>query len=561
MLTELQIENIAVIEKAGVELYPGLNVLTGETGAGKTIIIDALDAVLGGRSSRDAVRAGAERATVTAVFELSSAVAKWMEENCIASDDDSLVLTRRITLDGKSACRVNGAPVSVSQLKEIGSLLLDIHGQNDGRKLMDESRHLTYLDGFGAYDGEIRKYREIYEQYLAVVREIKRLSMDEIERERLTESLKYQISELEAADIKDGEEKELLARCELLKNGGRLSEALDGAFALLYGGDRSAAALAGEASELLARASSFSEEVSKAENAVKEAGYLLEDASEQLRDFISKLDFSPEEYDRLETRLKEIRRLGKKYGCDEAGLLEKLSECRARFDDIEFSEDKTARLHTRQNELRKEAKAAAEKLTALRRKAAVELEKRITDELKDLSMPSVRFKAEITSAGGPDGFGPGGQDTVRFLMSANAGEEPGRISKIASGGELSRIMLAMKNVFAEKDMVPTQVFDEIDAGVSGIAAQRVGEKLGGLSRHRQVICITHLPQIAAMADNHLLIEKNQRDGRTFTSVIKLDTQGRKRELARLHGGDNITPTTLKSAEEQLEAAEKYKSGL
>jgi DNA repair protein RecN (Recombination protein N) len=271
------------------------------------------------------------------------------------------------------------------------------------------------------------------------------------------------------------------------------------------------------------------------------------------------LEFSPEEYGRIETRLKELGRVRRKYGCDDAGLLDKLEECRARLDDIEYSDDRLARLAIERDKQKKETRAFADKLTMLRREASARLQKRVTEELRDLNMPFVRFEVEFLAVGGEDGFGPSGQDEIRFLMSANAGEEPGRISKIASGGELSRIMLAMKNVFAEKDSVPTLIFDEIDAGVSGIAAQRVGEKLGSLSKHKQVICVTHLPQIAAMADAHFLIEKSEKSGRTFTSVAKLDREGQKREIARLHGGDNITPTTLLSAEEQLSAADKYKT--
>lgn len=559
MLTELHIENIAVIERAGIEFFPGLNILTGETGAGKSIIIDALDAVLGGRSSREIVRTGSDKATASAVFTGGSRVDAWLEENGADTGEDSVVLMRRIGIDGKSTCRVNGNPVSAAQLRELGNLLLDIHGQNDGRQLMDEMRHREYLDRFGSYSREIEEYERAFGRFRSTVQEIERLSIDDIEKERLTESLRYQISELEGAAVRIGEEEELISRRELLKNAGKLTEVANGAYEIIYSGDGAASVLAGEAEALLGRAAPLSDVISKAAKSVSDARYLLEDAAELLRDFKDSIDFSAEEYDRIETRLKELGRLRRKYGSDAEGLLATLEECKTRLDDIEYSDDRITKLTLERDLLKEEAKAFAQRLTIQRREAADRLQKRVTQELRDLNMPFVRFEVEFLAVTGEEGFGPSGQDEIRFLMSANAGEEPGRISKIASGGELSRIMLAMKSVFAEKDMVPTLVFDEIDAGVSGIAAQRVGEKLGSLSKHKQVICVTHLPQIAAMADAHYLIAKSERGGRTFTSITELDREGRKQEIARLHGGDNITATTLLSAEEQLSAADKYKA--
>lgn len=553
MLNELHIENIAVIEKADIELHDGLNILTGETGAGKSIIVDSLGAVLGARTSRELVRTGADKGVVSAVFTSDNA-AEWFTQNDIEPEDE-IVIQRRISSDGKNSCRVCGCPVSVAQLRELGALLLDIHGQNDGRQLMDESRHRTYLDSFGGYDGELAIHRENFKRYRDCKREIERLSMDEIEKERLADSLRYQTEELEKADIKSGEEDELSSRRELLRNSEKLTEALNAAYNALYGSDPNAQSLSDEAAAYMNRAALISPDLKETQQLIENASELLYDASERIRDFISSFDFSPEEYDRLESRLSLLRKLRRKYNTDETGLIEHLEACRRKLEELEYSDDLLLKLNKDLAKLRTECERSAAVLTSLRKSSAEELEKRITDELRALSMPSVRFKVSVTSSE-LDAYGA---DEVRFLISANAGEEPGRIVKIASGGELSRIMLAMKTVFSKNDPVETMVFDEIDTGVSGIAAQRVGEKLADISRGKQVLCITHLPQIAALADSHDLIVKTEQDGRTYTNVRELDRAGRRLELARLHGGDNISEITLASAEEQLCAADKYKS--
>ncbi|MCL2344168.1 MAG: DNA repair protein RecN [Firmicutes bacterium] len=565
MLESLHIENIAVVERADVCFTPGLNVLTGETGAGKSIVIDALDAVLGGRVSRELVRSGEARALVSAVFLLEPAeggaetAAAFCAENGM-EQEGQLILQRSVSADGKTAARVCGVPVTAAQLRELGALLLDIHGQNDGRRLLDEATHLKYLDGYGGHTAGLQAFRAAYEAYRATGAEISRLSLDEFEKERLRESLTDQIAELEKANLRAGEWEELEARRELLKNAGRLTEAIGAAYDALYGADTNAISLSDEAAALLARAAKYAQELSNAEVSIQNARYLLEDAAELLRDFRATLDFSPQEYDALETRLSELRRLTKRYGGDEAELLLRLERNKTRLDELEYADDRLAQLERVLAAQKKAALAAAEQLTSARKNAAERLKKELVAQLKDLSMPAVRFEAEITPVRGAPGFDASGGDEVRFLMSANAGEAPERISKIASGGELSRIMLAMKHVFAERDSVPTLVFDEIDAGVSGIAAQRVGEKLADLSRVKQVLCVTHLPQIAAMADTHFLVEKTIRAGRTYTLVTELDRQGRVEELARLHGGDNVTEITRQSAAEQLDAAGKWKRG-
>ena len=556
MLNELHIENIAVIERADIRFERGLNVLTGETGAGKSIVIDAIGAVLGERVSRERVRRGAEKALVTAVFDVAG-TEDWLRENDIEPEEE-LILQRRILSDGKSSCRVCGTPVTAAQLKDLAALLVDIHGQNDGRQLMDERRHMAYLDNFGGVGTELAAYRTEYERYRSLRRELEQLTMDEVEKERLSESLRYQIAELERAELKAGEKESLVSRRDLLRNAEKLTEALDEALRLLYADEENAVSMAQNAEYYAGRAAALVPELEGAVSAIHEAAFSLSDAAETLRDFRDGLDFSPEEYDRLEERISLLNKLERKYNRDEDALIAYLDECRERLEQIEYADERSEKLRRELETQKKQCRMAAQILREKRKAAAEALQGRIVRELRELNMPSVRFAVEFLPLEGEPGFDASGADQIRFLMSANAGEELGRISRIASGGELSRIMLAMKNVFAEHDPVATLIFDEIDTGVSGIAAQRVGEKLYTVSRGKQVLCVTHLPQIAAMADSHYLIAKEERSGRTYTDVTRLDREGRKEELARLHGGDNITLTTLASAGEQLEAAERFK---
>lgn len=559
MLNELHIENIAVIERADISFERGLNILTGETGAGKSIVIDSIGAVLGERVSRELVRRGAEKGLVTASFDVDGCE-DWLRENEIDAEDD-LIIQRRITADGKSSCRVCGMPVTAAQLKELASLLVDIHGQNDGRQLMDERRHREYLDRFGTAPAALEAYHECYREYSRIKKELSALQMDEIEKERLSDSLRYQIEELERAELKAGEYDAICARRDLLRNAEKLSESLDTAIAMLSGDEDNALSLTQNAAYYVARAAAYAPELENAGETLNSAAFSISDAAESLRDFRENLDFSPGEYDALETRIALLSKLQRKYNRDEDALIAYLNECKEKLDNIQYADERSEKLKKLLREAEKKCQSEAERLSRLRQAAARQLEGRITDELRQLNMPSVRFAVEFTPLEGEPGFDVHGCDEIRFVMSANAGEALGRISRIASGGELSRIMLAMKNVFAEKDPVATMIFDEIDTGVSGIAAQRVGEKLYCVSLGKQVMCVTHLPQIAAMADQHYLIQKEERDGRTYTNVLPLDRDGRRHELARLHGGDHITETTLLSAEEQLIACERFKAGL
>lgn len=569
MLTELHIENIAVIERADIEPGPGLNVLTGETGAGKSIVIDSLEAILGARASRELVRTGAQNAAVSAVFDDERA-ARWLVEHDLepvgqydpdTGEGERIVIRRRISAEGKSSALVNGENVTAAELRQLGALLLDIHGQNDGRQLMDETRHRDYLDGFAGLAPQLERQGRLYEEYRQALSALRKLEMTEAERERREREYRMTADELAAANIRPGEEEHLLARRELLRNSEKLTEALDAAYEALYGGEDSAAEQAGNASGWTERAASLAPELDEALAEIESARASIEDAAERLRDFRESLDFSPGEYDALETRLSQLRRLEKKYGADEAGLAALLEAAQRGLEELDGSEEKRRELEAELAKRKKAAYNSAKELSQLRRAAGEELRQRVEQGLRELSMPSVRFETEIVPLEGEPGFDATGMDEVRFLMSANAGEAPGRISKIASGGELARIMLVMKDVLSERDGTPAMVFDEIDEGVSGVAAQRVAEKLARLSKKKQVICVTHLPQIAAMADTHFRIEKTERDGRTYTKVTPLEREGRIRELARLHGGANITDTTLASAAEQLDAASEYKGGV
>lgn len=569
MLTELHIENIAVIERADIEPGPGLNVLTGETGAGKSIVIDSLEAILGARASRELVRTGAQNAAVSAVFDDERA-ARWLVEYDLepvgqydpdTGEGERIVIRRRISAEGKSSALVNGENVTAAELRQLGALLLDIHGQNDGRQLMDETRHRDYLDGFAGLAPQLERQGRLYEEYRQALSALRKLEMTEAERERREREYRMTADELAAANIRPGEEEQLLARRELLRNSEKLTEALDAAYEALYGGEDSAAEQAGNASGWTERAASLAPELDEALAEIESARASIEDAAERLRDFRESLDFSPGEYDALETRLSQLRRLEKKYGADEAGLAALLEAAQRGLEELDGSEEKRRELEAELAKRKKAAYNSAKELSQLRRAAGEELRQRVEQGLRELSMPSVRFETEIVPLEGEPGFDATGMDEVRFLMSANAGEAPGRISKIASGGELARIMLVMKDVLSERDGTPAMVFDEIDEGVSGVAAQRVAEKLARLSKKKQVICVTHLPQIAAMADTHFRIEKTERDGRTYTKVTPLEREGRIRELARLHGGANITDTTLASAAEQLDAASEYKGGI
>jgi len=561
MIKLLHIENVAVIEEADIEFSSGLNILTGETGAGKSIVIDSLSAVTGYRTSRDIIRTGAEFASVTAVFSgIDPSQEQWLDDNGIKLDESKeLFITRKISADGKNVCRINTTPVPAATLKELGAILLDIHGQNDGRKLLDEAAHLEYLDAFGEHENDLQEYKAVYKKLCDKQNEIDNLTMDESEKERRLDLLRHQIDGIAAAKLSVGEMSELSSRRELLLNASKLTKAIETAFDTLYGGSETigVVALLSDAHAQLERASGFSEELQTLSERLSDMRYTAQDISDELRDFRAKLDFSPGELDELEERLDVLKRITRKYGSEEEAL-EFAEKSKEELSDIEDGAGKLAKLEAECEKLTVQAKKQADDLSQKRQKTAKVLQKQVEAELSDLNMKGVLFTVEFEEVGGELHLCPTGKDEVCYLMSANAGEAPGRISRIASGGELARIMLALKNVLSSKQDTASMVFDEIDTGVSGIAAQRVGEKLAKLAKSRQVLCVTHLPQIAVMADTHFAINKSVCEGRTYTHVEHLDTNGRKNELARLSGGENITATTLAGAAEQLTAAEKFK---
>ena len=547
MLSLLHIENIAVIERSDISFDRGFNVLTGETGAGKSIVIDAISAILGERAYRDMIRTGTTKASVRAVFTQVPEL-PWFQENGVEYDAET-VIQREIHLDGKNVCRVNGALVSVSILRKLGIQLINIHGQHDSASLFDEENHLSFLDSFADNEALRADYLSKYDSVAKLRREIDRMTMDESEKLRRMETLRYQIAEIEKAELEAGEDDALEERRKLLQNAEKLSNGMDEAVECLYGGDDSdgAAGLLAQAEYALAKLARFSESFASFHERVNDLKYQVQDIAEEVRDARDELSYSADELERIEERLDIIHKLRRKYGTTCADILEYLEKAKKELDDIEFADDHLERLKKKLRKAEKEAWDAAILLRDNRKKTAVSMSERILTELSQLDMPRVQFSCEFRETE----LSPNGADAVAFYMSANAGEALKPMSKVASGGELARIMLAMKNVLAEKDEVATLIFDEVDTGVSGRAAQKVAQKLRAVAQHKQVLCVTHLPQLAALANTHLLIAKSEREGRTFTSVTPLDVEGRKRELARIIGGTNITETTLKSAEEML----------
>ena len=547
MLSLLHIENIAVIERADISFDQGFNVLTGETGAGKSIVIDAISAILGERAYRDMIRTGTNKASVRAIFTDVPQLS-WFAENGVDYDSET-VIQREIHLDGKNVCRVNGCLVSVSILRKLGMQLINIHGQHDSATLFDEDNHLIFLDAFG--DNEVLRaaYSEKYDAVAKLRREIDKMTMDEGEKLRRMETLRYQIAEIQKADLEPGEDEALEERRKILQNAEKLSNGMDTAVECLYGGDESdgAAGLLAQAEYALARLAKFSDSFAAMHDRVSDLMYQVQDVAEEVRDARDDLSYSADELEQIESRLDVIHKLRRKYGVTCEDILAYLDKAKKELDEIEFADDHLERLKKKLKKAEKEAWDAAKELRKNRQEAAGNMSERILSELAQLDMPRVQFSCQFAETE----LTASGADSVVFYMSANAGEALKPMSKVASGGELARIMLAMKNVLAEQDQVSTLIFDEVDTGVSGRAAQKVAEKLRSVARNKQVLCVTHLPQIAAMGDTHMLIAKSERNGRTYTTVTPLDLNGRMQEVARIIGGAQITETTLKSAAEML----------
>lgn len=558
MLELLHIENIAIIEAADIEFAPGFNALTGETGAGKSIVIDSLSAVLGQRTSRELIRTGADKAFVSAAF--SGTVPELTETLGIQAEaDGTLLLQREIQTDGKNICRVNGRPVTVGQLRALGAQLLNIHGQHDGQQLLDEEQHIVYLDSFGRAGSLINTYAEKYKHFTDIRRQIGALQMNEAEKARRVDTLQYQIEELRRAKLTPGEEEELTARRGMLRNAEKFLGAVAGADYALNGDDSGGGALSAlrQAQDALGGVRHLDDAFGQLYERLGEAYSEVYDIAATVEDKRGELDVSPGELDRVESRMDLLYRLKKKYGATVEDMLDYQARCEAELAQIEDAGDTLVRLEQALSKAEKEARQAAQALSDARKAAADRLTAQILTELQQLDMGKIRFAVNFAEKP----LDSDGMDTVRFLMSANVGEELRPIHKIASGGELARIMLAMKNVLSEQDHVGTMVFDEVDTGVSGRAAQKVAEKMARISRRKQVLCVTHLPQLAAMADTHFSVEKGERGGRTYTEVRRLDREQRRRELARLTGGSHVSQTMLDGAEELLVQAEKFRAEL
>lgn len=550
MLTSLKIENVAIIESAAIEFGCGLNVLTGETGAGKSIVIDSINAILGERTSRDIIRTGAQSAKVYAVFEdVNAKVRKFLDENGIDCEDGVLIINRTLSREGKNVCRLNGTPVTVSMLREIGSELIDIHGQHDNQALLSPEKHCGFVDSFAGNAEIIADYREKYGRLCEVRSKLKKLTTDESSKSQRIDFLTYQIDELEKAEITPGERDELKARKTLINNSQKVIESLNVAYEALKA-DGAGIDMITDAESEISDASAYMEALGEASEKITDIRYELEDIAETVRDAMSEVDFDQSELEDIDERLDLLYRLSKKYGNTEEEMLEYLEKAKTELDNIAFSEEKVKELQKQEKEALAETEAAAKKLTESRKTAGEKLSEAICSELEFLDMPNVRFVVKCDDIG----LTENGKDEIEFLISANVGEEPKPLAKIASGGELSRIMLAIKNVLAETDGVDTMIFDEIDTGVSGRAAQKIAMKLRSASKGRQVICVTHLAQIAAQGDVHLYISKSVSNGKTYTNIKSLIEEDRVAEIARIMGGMEITKLQLESAREMLRNA-------
>ncbi len=553
MLSNLQIENIAVIKSASIDFENGFNVMTGETGAGKSIVIDSLNAILGERTSRELIRSGADSASVCAEFQNVGDNVKNELEKLGIEKDDTLIVSRKLTPDGKNVCRINGMPATVSMLKALGVQLVNIHGQLDNQSLLSPETHCSFIDKLAGSGRELNEFKELYSLYIKKENELKSLNTDVNEKNRRLDILNYQIEEIQKADIRPGEKDELTEKLGFLRNAEKVLDLLHTAYAALNGDGEmpGAADVAADAASKLLSAADYSSDFTETANGVNDAAMNLSAYTEELRDKIYSLDYDPNETERAEERLDVIYRLSQKYGDSEEDILAYLENAEKERDALSFSDERAEQLRTETEKAYNEALAAAKKLSEIRIEAGKKFSADVERELAFLDMPSVKFIVN-------DSVGElyeNGIDNIEFLLSANAGEEPKPLSKIASGGELSRIMLAIKCVLSELDDIDTLIFDEIDSGVSGRAALKIAAKMKELSKTHQVICVTHLAQIAAFADEHKLISKEEKDGRTYTCIASLDYNGRKYELARIMGGLTVTQSILNSAEELLSSAE------
>lgn len=553
MLSQLYIKNIAVIKEATIDFTPGFNVFTGETGAGKTILVGAINAVLGERTSKDLIRTGETNAQVAALFDgLSSDLYALLEELGYPLEyGESLLIRRSINEDGRTQCRIGEQPATAAILRRIANQLINVHGQHDSQQLLSVDKHLDFIDAFGDLREDLSIYHAAYAELKRVAAEMETLTMNEAEKARKVDLLSYQVQEIEAAQLQDGEEEELLAQRKRIRNAERITSTLAQAHMLLQGDGEQLTGigeLLEELNDQLSDAGRYLDGFEEMAGAVADFKYELEEYSSTIQDALEEMEYDPEQIAYVEERLDTISNLKRKYGNGIPEILLFLEQAQEELDSILFSEEHLQQLQQQHEVCLKKAQMFAKALSEKRHQAAALFIEAIQKELAFLDMASVSFSAKFTEKA----LGPTGMDSFELLVSTNVGEEPKPLAKIASGGELSRIMLAIKNVSADQDGVDTLIFDEVDAGVSGRAAQKIGRKLMEVSRNRQVICVTHLAQVAAFGTNHLLISKSVQDGKTFTSVCTLDEDARRRELARIIGGDIITPATLEAAQEIIE---------
>ena len=553
MLSQLYIENIAVIRQATIDFQKGFHVFTGETGAGKTILISAINAVLGGRTFKEIIRTGESRARVSALFTgIPASLAEKIGELGYPLEDGQLLVQREIDLTGKGQCRLDGRPATAAMLREVCSLLIDIHGQHDNQELLSAEKHLGFLDSFGAYRKELEDYAKAYAQRMACADRLEKLQMDESYKLQRMDILQFQLKEIGSARLTDGEEEQLTEQQKRIKNAERITESLGTIYTLLNGdGEELRGVLEAleEISTELDTAAKYLPDFTQYGDKLNDAYYMLEELGSTARDTLEDADFDPRQLDTIESRLDTIYRLKKKYGGSIAEILAYYDKISEEYNTLELSDEMVEQLRGELERAEQDLRQAAKALTARRLETAGEFVRRVEAELAYLDMGGVRFSISRKEKA----FGPNGADEMEFLICTNAGEEARPLAKIASGGELARIMLAIKNVLAEKDDIGTIIFDEVDTGVSGRAAQKIGQKLAEVARHRQVICVTHLAPVAACAAHHYRIYKTVEEGRTFTRVEELDHEERVRELARIMVGDHITESALQSAGEMLAA--------
>lgn len=553
MLNQLSIRNVAVIDKLDINLHDGVSVLTGETGAGKSIIIDSINMILGDRANKELVRYGTDKAVVQAVFDAPKSVINVLEENDIDVEDETVIITRQVTKEGKSAARINGMVVTLNILREISDRLINIHGQHDNQALLTPIRHITFLDAYADNEEYINRYKDILSKKREIEKKISSLEMDEQEKMQRIDLLEYQVTEIKKASLEKGEEDDLREQRDIYTNAEQITKSVNEAYMNLYEGDEIQSAYDGISIAVneIFQISDLNPQLKSIYDTLNEIMYSIEDTAHEIKEFGETVEFDEQTLNEIEERLDLISRLKRKYGNSIEEILEYLKKAESELNDIKLSDERTNELKEELKNITKELKEKGNVLTQRRENAAKVLEENIEKSLHELNMEKSKFKVNIENDGT---FYDNGMDKVEFLISTNPGEPLKPLVKIASGGELSRVMLAIKSILADSDGVDTMIFDEIDTGVSGKAAMSIAKKLAVIAKNKQVICITHLPQLTAMADNHYLIQKNTDGELASTTLKELDEEGRELELARIIDGGEVTELALSHAKQMLENA-------